>query len=413
MTEENIVYNLFPPYQEELNGFPWEKPLSKWTKNDADFIDVRKGKSKHAVKFIRTKNYSFAVKQTTPINAYFEADTYTKLLEKGIHTLIPAGYIIYRSGLFQTKETEKSKNEKRKEHAFIITVLRNKTIPHSILFKWDFSEKNRKIIYKSIAELLAELHFNNIYWGDASLANNLIKFVKEKDEKGNTRTKLKAFLTDAETVKILPEISKDLLSEDITHFHQSLEQFNKTYNEEDSERTEISIEDDKNYFLKLYNEHYELLNSIKSFEEKTGLSVRKHFFEVEDKYSLESIYKQIEEHKWYLSEKAGKEISILKSAKNWIENIYKPIIKEFEDSKISDFFPHTNSVSLYVQIMAHKYYLSLENGSDVGINKAIRSYSKKYSKTDSRSDSKKNKTENILQLLIQRVLNIFPDNHKL
>jgi len=133
---------------------------------------------------------------------------------------------------------------------------------------------------------------------------------------------------------------------------------------------------------------------------------------VEDKYALESIYKQIEEHKWYLSEKAGKEISIQKSAKNWIENIYKPIIKEFEDSKISDFFPHTNSVSLYVQIMAHKYYLSLENGSDVGINKAIRSYSKIYSKTDSKSDFQKQKPDNILQLLIQRVLNIFPANHK-
>ncbi|OGU35904.1 MAG: hypothetical protein A2068_01105, partial [Ignavibacteria bacterium GWB2_35_6b] len=368
--------------------------------------EVRKGKSKHAVKFIKTRNYSFAVKQTTPINAYFEADTYTKLLERGIHTLIPAGYIIYRSGLFESKEITKSKNEKRKEHAFIITVLRARTIPHSILFKWDFSEKNRKTIYKSIAELLAELHFNNIYWGDASLANNLIKFVKEKDEKGNTRTKLKAFLTDAETVKILPEISKDLLSEDITHFHQSLEQFNKTYNEEDAERTEISIEDDKNYFIKKYNEHYQLLNSIKDFEEKTGLNVRKHFYEVDDKNSLESIYKQIEEHKWYLSEKAGKEITIQKSAKNWIENIYKPIIKEFEDSKISDFFPHTNSVSLYVQIMAHKYYLSLENGSDVGINKAIRSYSKKYSKTY----SKKEKPESVLHLLIQRVLNIFPSN---
>ena len=138
MTEENIVYNLFPPYQEELLNFPWEKPLSKWNKSDADFIEVRKGKSKHAVKFIRTKNYSFAVKQTTPINAYFEADTYTKLLERGIHTLIPAGYIIYRSGLFDSKEILKDKSEKRKEHAFIITVLRARTIPHSILFKWDF-----------------------------------------------------------------------------------------------------------------------------------------------------------------------------------------------------------------------------------------------------------------------------------
>lgn len=408
MAKDNIVYNLFPPYQDELLDLPWEKSLSKWSGKEVDFIDVRKGKSKHTVRFIKTKSFSFAVKQTTPINSYFEVDTYNKLLEMGIHTLIPAGYVIYQSELFASKEFESPKTEKRKEHAFIITVLSHRTIPHSILFKWDFTEKNRQTIYKSIAELLAELHFNNIYWGDASLNNNLIKFVKEKDEKGNTRTRLKAFLSDAETVKILPEISKDLLSADITHFYQSLDQFNKTYIKEDLNRSEFSIEGDKKYFKEKYDEHYLLLKSIKDFETKTGLNVREHFFEVEDKYSLESIYKQIEEHKWYVSEKEGNEVTIQKSAKNWIENIYKPIIKEFEESKISDFFPHTNSVSLYVQIMAHKYYLSIENGSDVGINKAIRSYSKRYSQEYHHIE----KPDNVLQSLIKKVLNIFPANHK-
>ncbi|MBU2494698.1 MAG: DUF4032 domain-containing protein [Bacteroidetes bacterium] len=408
MTDENIVYNLFRPYQEELMGLPWDKPLSKWNNKSVEFIDVRKGKSKHAVKFIRTRSYSFAVKQTSPINAYFEVDTYNKLLEMGIHTLIPAGYVIYQNELFASKEYSAADKNKRKEHAFIVTVLNHRTIPHSILFKWDFSERNRQTIYKSIAELLAQLHFNNIFWGDASLTNNLIKFVKERDEKGNTRTKLKAFLSDAETVKILPEISKDLLSEDISHFYQSLEQYNNTYLKEDLNRTGISITDDKKYFKEQYDEHYSLLKTIKEFEENTGLNVHKHFFEVNDKYSLDSIYKQIEEHKWYLSEKQGTEVTIQKSADNWIKNVYRPIIKEFEESKISDFFPHTNSVSLYVQIMAHKYYLSLENGVDVGISKSIRSYLEKYSTADYNTD----KPENVLQLLIKRILNIFPVNHK-
>lgn len=409
MAEENIIYNLFPPYQDELMDFPWDKPLSKWKNKDIDFVDVRKGKSKHTVRFIKTKSYSFAIKQTTPINAYFEVDTYTKLLEMGIHTLIPAGYVIYQSELFAPKEFESNKPDKKKEHAFIITLLRRRTIPHSILFKWDFTEKNRQTIYKSIAGLLAQLHFNNIYWGDASLQNNLIKFVKEKDEKGNTRTKLMAFLADAESVKILPEISKDLLSADITDFYESLEQFNKTYLKADTERSEISIEDDKRFFKDQYDNHYELLKSIQEFETKTGLNVQEHFFEIEDKYSLESIFKQIEEHKWYLSEQEGKEVTIRKSAKNWIENIYKPIINEFEESKISDFFPHTNSVSLYVQIMAHKYYLSIENEADVGINKAIRSYLKKYSN----GSPQKDRSENAMQILLKRLLSIIPDNYKL
>ena len=114
---------------------------------------------------------------------------------------------------------EKSAEEKE-SLAFIVTILEAKSIPHSILFKWDFSDSSRKSIYKSVAELLANLHFNNIFWDDASLSNILIKFIKVKDEQGKSHTELKAFLSDSETIQILKKISSELIKKDLKRFYR-------------------------------------------------------------------------------------------------------------------------------------------------------------------------------------------------
>ncbi|MGD8780101.1 MAG: DUF4032 domain-containing protein [Ignavibacteria bacterium] len=399
MTKENLVFNIYQPYREELKNLPWHKPLSEWVENDFVFIkNVRKGRSKHLVEFIKTQNYSFAVKQTTPVNAYFEVDTFARLLKRGIHTLTPAGYVIYRD------ENNPAVNGIEDDLAFVVTILKDKSVPHSILFKWDFKEENRKILYKAVARLLAQLHVLNIYWGDASLTNNLIKFTKVLNERGNTITEVKAFLTDAESVKILPEISKDLLKEDLKDFFNSLRFFNEEYIKQGSDREHISLKEDKKYFLKKYNEHYDLLKRIKVFEEETGIIVRETFFEITDINFLEAIQKQIDEHKWYLSEHANEEVSMEVSAKDWIDKIYKPIIDEFEKSGILDLFSDINSVSLYVQIMTHKYYLSQKKGKDIGTKKAIQDYVKKF--------SNKRKTKSIVAQLLENIAKIFPSNYR-
>lgn len=72
--------------------------------------------------------------------------------------------------------------------------------------------------------------------------------------------------------------------------------------------------------------------------------------------------------------KAGKK----DASESWLHNIYYPIINEFEKLDIFEYFPFKNSVGLYVDIMTHKYYISSEAGEDIGIEKAIRSYSDKY-----------------------------------
>lgn len=399
MDKKYLVLNIESEYRPDLENLPWDTPLTEWSDKQIKFLDIRKGISKHTVRFIKTKDFAFAIKQTNPISAYFESETFTKLLQKGIHTLIPAGYIFYKKNLFE-------KNVEDKESlAFIVTILEAKSIPHSILFKWDFADTSRKSIYKSAAELLANLHFNNIFWGDASLSNILIKFIKTKDERGNTHTELKAFLSDSETIQILKKISDDHINKDIKRFYDSMIEISKQFLKDDIGKSDIDLSEDKKYFKQEYKNYYELLNKTVEFERKTGIEIQKHFFKITDQYSIDSILKQIEEHKWYLSEKSGSEIDITFATNDWIEKIYKPIIKEFNKLKIFDYFPNTNSVKLYTDIMAHKYYLSMEKGEDVGIYNAIRNYSLKH------SDKEEPILFKFIDKLLKRLNKIVPPNY--
>jgi len=401
MDKKYLVLNIEQDYRTDLENLPWDTPLIEWNDKQVKFLEIRKGISKHTVRFIKTKNFAFAIKQTNPISAYFESETFTKLLQKGIHTLIPAGYVFYNKNLFE-------KNAEVKESlAFIVTILEAKSIPHSILFKWDFSDTSRKSIYKAAAELLSILHFNNIFWGDASLSNILIKFIKSKDDRGKLHTELKAFLSDSETIQILKKISGELIKKDLKGFYDSIKLISDEHPQKETTKSISVLEIDKKYFKQEYNTHYNLLVKSTEFENITGLEVQKHFYKITDQYSIDSILKQIEEHKWYLSEKSGSEIEITFAAKEWIEKIYRPIINEFDKLKIFDYFPNTNSVKLYTDIMAHKYYLSIENGEDIGIYSAIRSYSEKH------SDKEESLLSKLIDKLLKRLTKIVPPNYNL
>jgi Domain of unknown function (DUF4032)/Lipopolysaccharide kinase (Kdo/WaaP) family len=402
MNTKDLVLNIIPKYRTELEELPWNLPLSKWNNKKVKFISIRKGLSKHTVRFIKTKNFSFAIKQTNPISAYFETETYQKLLQTGVHTLIPAGYVIYKKNLF-----EKDSQLKTDSLAFMITIVEDKTIPHSILFKLDFNEGNRQIIYEAIAVLIANLHSKNIFWGDASLANVLIKFIKTKDDKGEIKTGLKAFLSDAETIEIEEKINDEKREKDLKHLCNSMEKLNKKFINEGIIREQLNLEEDINFIKEKYENNYSLLKKIIEFESQTGLNVKQYFYTISDQYSLDSILKQIEEHKWYLSESSSKEVSLKESADDWIKNVYLPIIDEFEANKVFDFFPDTNSSKLYTDIMAHKYYLSLENGKDVGVFNAIKSYAEKYSNKEASGFQK------LIEKLLGNILKVVPQNYTL
>ncbi len=397
MKEAETRFFLHENYFNELKNLPWRLDLENWEERGIKFLDFRKGISRHPVRFLRTRYSAFAIKQTTASLAEIEISGYQKLLSLGIHTLIPVGYVVTKKNS-AAPQTKSGISNNKNELAFTITLLEDKVIPDSYLYRLNFKEKNLKIIWDAIAELIAILHFNNIYWGDASLGNTLILFFKIKDEKGRVKTELKAILADAETIVVFPKIPIKKRTEDLQFFFDSMYWLNEDYKQAGDSRNNFTTTGDKKYILQKYKEEYLRFKKIASFEKLTGINVRRHFHQVHDIHGLYSIKKQIEEHKWYLSEKAGKEIGIKKSSESWLNEIYYPIINEFQKLDIFEYFPFTDSVKLYVDVMTHKYYLSQEAGKDAGVEKAIKSYYLKYAEGKSMFPGIKNIFEEIKKL---------------
>ncbi|MBT9171439.1 MAG: hypothetical protein DDT18_01815 [Actinobacteria bacterium] len=93
----------------------------------------------------------------------------------------------------------------------------------------------------------------------------------------------------------------------------------------------------------------------------------------------QSLRDQIEEHKYYLSERAGREIPVKEAAADWYDHVYLPTIRIIEESHILKDFPHRTSADLYVWIMDHKYHLGERYGFDVGIRRATKDFADSYS----------------------------------
>lgn len=83
---------------------------------------------------------------------------------------------------------------------------------------------------------------------------------------------------------------------------------------------------------------------------------------------------QIMEHKYYMSERKGREVNIKDAAKDWYKNIYLPIIKEIEKERIIEAFPGRTLADLYVYISDHKWLESQKRGYDIGFHKAIEDF---------------------------------------
>ena len=97
-----------------------------------------------------------------------------------------------------------------------------KVIPDSFLFKRGFSHNNRRRIWDAIVRLFIQMHSRGVFWGDASLANMLIRFTTETIPELGYRTRLGAVLADAETAEIHPSISDSLRLADVEVFLESM-----------------------------------------------------------------------------------------------------------------------------------------------------------------------------------------------
>jgi hypothetical protein len=265
---------------------------------------------------------------------------------------------------------------------YLVTELMDKVLPDSILFRRAFSRENRVRIWDAVLRLFVQLHSNGVYWGDASLANMLIHFSTEIVPELGRRTRLHAVLADAETVEIHSTISDRLRQADLEFFLESMQWTEADLIASGIVRDTLMTLEDTEYLRRSYDELYAVDLEMRSFELVTRIDADLLLGSFDVKGYGKLLLQHIQEHKWYMSERRGGEVTVVEAAENWYREVFKPVCRIFQDYGLLTYFPDMTASSLYVEIMEHKYFMSQKQNSDVGLIAAVEDYCRRFTRAE-------------------------------
>lgn len=360
-----------------LGKLPWQHPIEQWHAFGVNHLDIKRGSGRHPVVFVRVGSHDYVIKELGLDAARREIKNYEEILARGIHTLVPVGYVV-RGNVPRAARTPIGIQYEKDITAHSVTMLMDRVVPDSFLYRRAFKPGNRKRIWDAIVDLFVELHINGIYWGDASLANTLVRFLKVEIPHIGKRTQLHAYLADAETVEIHDSISDSLRQADIDFFLESMEWLNEDLRASGIGRDDVATTEDKEYVRTQYEKLYAVALEGREFEHRSGINLKEFLGPVRDGIYYDTLQKHIAEHKWYLSERQKQEVTLMMAAQDWLYNVFLPTCELFRREGVLALFPGKTASELYVETMTHKYYLSKDHQKDVGIVFAIRDYARRF-----------------------------------
>jgi tRNA A-37 threonylcarbamoyl transferase component Bud32 len=168
----------------ELLDLPWELPLEDWPADGLRFRELNVGPSRHLVRFLVADRGLVALKEEPLDIAEREYTILRHLEDAGLPAVTPMGVAA----------------DPRRDVGILVT----RYLPNSLQYRLLLSRVPpgpgylRDQLLDAMAGLLVELHRGGVYWGDCSLANTLFR------RDGN---RLQAFLVDAETGELHPDLS--------------------------------------------------------------------------------------------------------------------------------------------------------------------------------------------------------------
>jgi Domain of unknown function (DUF4032) len=197
-----------------LRALPWSVPLEEWPERGVVTLTIRRGESRHPVLFVEAGRRRYAIKETSPEAAQREIYALNELQRRRCRALEPVGYVVVRGELELAGEIGGRPVYISGDTGYCVTRLAEHVLPQSVLYRYPFTEANKRLLWNAIAELLVELHESGVYWGDPSLANVLMDLSGQR---------LTAVMADAETAEIISgSLDEGLRRQDLESFTESL-----------------------------------------------------------------------------------------------------------------------------------------------------------------------------------------------
>lgn len=198
-----------------MQSLPWGIPLEEWPEHDVQILTIRRGESRHQVLFVEVGGRRYAIKETSPSAAEKEITVFQELQRRRSRTLEPVGWLVTRGEPIAVGEVAGHTAYMSGDTGYCVTRLAERVLPQSILYRYPFTEKNKRLLWNAIAELLFNLHESGVYWGDPSLANILMDLSGQR---------LTAVMADAETADVVSgALDEGLRRQDLDSFVESLQ----------------------------------------------------------------------------------------------------------------------------------------------------------------------------------------------
>jgi len=385
------------PGHPDFLDLPWAASFDAWSEHTGRLVELERGLSRHLVVFVGYEHGTYALKSMPERHALKEYATLRGLEERGL----PAVEVVGHARVRIEGDDEPG--------GVLVTRYLDHSLPYRSLFRSSGLVRYRERLLDAMASLLVRLHLAGVYWGDCSLSNTL--FRRDAGE-------LQAFLVDAETSDIHPELSTGQRRQDLMIMEENVygelsdlsaaESLPQGIGVHDMGRTirdryerlweeigtEVTISPSEGWRI---HERIRALNAL-------GFSVGEVSLEATDDghrlrmrtivtdrdyhrhqiHSLTGIVagdrqaalmlNEIHEMQATLGEKLGRRLPIGMAAHRWLEERYRPTVEALASlrDRVGDL------PELYCQVLEHKWYLSERVQKDVGLENAIADYVQRF-----------------------------------
>ena len=367
---------------------PWEQPLEEW--RHERIVELERGISRHVVRFVNYDGRVYALKELPERVAQREYALLRRLADESMPVVEVVGVASGRRDDLD---------------AVLITRHLEFSLPYRALFGRDQVGDLRETLLDALVELLVRLHLTGFFWGDCSLSNTLFR---------RDAGALSAYLVDAETGELHPQLSEGLRKYDLTIARENVagevldlqaegrvsehvdvdataEEIGRRYEslwceltreevfgaEEryriddrlrrlnelgfDVEEIEL-VGSDEGYRLRLDPHVVEPGHHQRRLLMLTGLQAQEN--------QARRMLNDLAHFRAYLEREEGTAVPESVAAYRWRAEVFEPAVAAVP----RELWNRLPAAEVFHEILAHRWYLSEQAGSDVGLQKAVRAY---------------------------------------
>lgn len=377
-----------------LLSLPWEQPLETW-EDDRLLEMAHRGISRHVVRFVEVGGMVYALKEIDERLARREYRLLGALEALGMPSVSVLGVCVERAPVDGTPQD-----------AILVTRFLDYSMSYRYVFSHGHTPQTTDRLVDAMVQLLVRLHLAGLFWGDCSLSNTLFR-----PDAGS----IGAYLVDAETAEMHPTLSDGQRLFDIDYAAERVggELFDLQYGgllPSDVDPVEIAGEiplryhalwdeltreecfrpDEQRYRVA---ERVDRLNELGfdvdeieliTTDDGTRLRVHTRVAEVGrhrtrlfaltglqvTENQARRLLNDVLSYRAHLEQKEGRAVKETVAAHRWRSEIFDRVMG-MVPAELDD---RLAPAEVFHEILEHRWFLSEQEGKDVGTNAAARSY---------------------------------------